>query len=362
MDYIPQIEPWIDGVELEQLSEVIASTFITENQKTAEFLEKVEEITQSLHSIATSNGTLAIVAALMASGIGPGDEVIIPDLTFIASSNAVMMVGAKPVFCDVDPATGCMDIASAEACITNRTKALMPVHLYGQMAEMDAVTALAERHDLIMIEDAAEAFGITWHGKHAGTFGRFGTFSFFANKTITCGEGGIVLCQTADDLARLYRIKNHGRDRKGIFVHESIGYNFCFTDLQAAIGVAQLTKFERIMAGKQRNFDVYQDRLGSHPDIRLMTPPPHVRSNHWFVNVLVDDPERLAAHLDADGIGTRRFFYPMHLQPCYKDLGVQSRANSKWLYDHGLSLPSSALLGDEQLDRVCNSVLRFYGG
>ncbi|MEW6037069.1 MAG: DegT/DnrJ/EryC1/StrS family aminotransferase [Pseudomonadota bacterium] len=360
MRTIPQIEPWIDGTELEELTEVVKSTFITENRKTEQFVERVQRITGSPHAIATSNGTLAIVAALLASGIGPGDEVIVPDLTFIASSNAVRLVGAMPVFCDVDKATGCLDITAAEDAVTARTKAIMPVHLYGQMVEMDPLLAMAQARGLVVIEDAAEAFGITYRGRHAGTFGRFGTFSFFANKTITCGEGGVVLCATYEDLAQLYRIKNHGRDRKGIFVHESVGYNFCFTDLQAAVGVAQLRKFDQIMAGKQRVFARYHANLDDLDVVTLVAPPPHVRSNYWFTNILVPDPAALGAYLQEQGIGNRRYFYPLHLQPCYADLGAAPCRNSLWLYEHGLSLPSGSRLSDDDIDHVCEHVRRFF--
>jgi perosamine synthetase len=357
---IPQIEPWIDESELSELAEVVRSTFITENRKTEQFVDEIRRITGSPHAIATSNGTLALVAALLAAGIGAGDEVIVPDLTFIASSNAVRLVGALPVFCDVDLASGCLDVEAAAEAITPRTRAIMPVHLYGQMTEMDALMAMADDHGLIVIEDAAEAFGITYRGQHAGTFGRFGTFSFFANKTITCGEGGAVLSRTPEDHALLYRIKNHGRDRKGIFVHESIGYNFCFTDLQAAVGVAQLRKLGQIMSGKQRVYDRYRANLADMSGVHMVTVPPHVRSNHWFINILVPEPEALAMYLQEAGIGSRRYFYPLHLQPCYRSLEAAPCPNSLWLYEHGLSLPSGSRLSDDDIDHVCEHVERFF--
>lgn len=362
MKYIPQIEPWIGDEELAEVASVVRSTFITENAKTEEFVKGILDLTGAPHGIAISNGTLALVAALMAADIGPGDDVIVPDLTFIASSNAVRLVGARPVFCDVDRYTGCLDARSAEEAMTPAVKAIMPVHLYGQMVEMDALTVFAERHGIEIIEDAAEALGITYRGRHAGTFGRFGTFSFFANKTITCGEGGVILCRTGEDMARLYRLKNHGRDRKGIFVHESIGYNFCFTDLQAAIGVAQLGKFDRIIAAKRRVHERYRQAFEGANGITFVDPPEHVDSNHWFNNILVGNPEALCAYLHEQGVGSRRYFYPLHLQPCYADLKSRPCPNSLWLYEHGLSLPSSPLLGDDDIDRVCERVLGFTAG
>lgn len=361
MNYIPQIEPWIDQEELKELAEVIASTFITENRKTDEFLDGIKALTGAPYAIATSNGTLALVAALVASDIGPGDKVIVPDLTFIASSNAVRLVGATPVFCDVDRQTGCMDIESVERLIGPGVKGIMPVHLYGQIVDMDRLMALADARGLVVIEDAAEALGVTLNGRHAGTFGRFGTFSFFANKTITCGEGGVVLCNTEADYKLLYRIKNHGRDRKGVFVHDSIGYNFCFTDLQAAVGVAQLRKFGTIMQGKRRVFEQYRKAFEGANGVTFMEPPANVVSNYWFMNVLVDDPAGLSAHLEKNGIGSRRFFYPLYAQPCNQDLQEPVQPNSQWLYEHGLSLPSGARLPEADVERVCQIVLDFVG-
>lgn len=358
--FIPQIEPWIDRAELDELASVIATTFITENLKTEEFLEGIRRITGAPQAIATSNGTLALVAALICAGVGPGDEVVVPDLTFIASSNAVRLVGASPVFCDVSRDTGCMDVEACAACITGRTKAIMPVHLYGQMVEMEPLMALADSRGITVIEDAAEALGCRYKCRHAGTFGRFGTFSFFANKTITCGEGGVVVSGTAEDQALLYRVKNHGRDRKGIFIHDSIGYNFCFTDLQAAVGVAQLGKFDAIMAAKRRLFEGYRAAFADLDAVRLVAVPEWVTSNYWFVNILVDDPEDLGRHLQERGVGTRRYFYPLHLQPCYSDLRARPCPNSVWLYEHGLSLPSGPRLTESEIDRVCEQVRGYF--
>ena len=359
MSYIPQIEPWIDQEELKELSEVIASTFITENRKTEEFLEGIKALTGARYAIATSNGTLALVAALIASEIGPGDRVIVPDLTFIASSNAVRLVGATPVFCDVDRQTGCMDIQMVESLITEDVKAIMPVHLYGQVVDMNLLMTLADEYSIVIIEDAAEALGVTLSGLHAGTYGRFGTFSFFANKTITCGEGGVVLCKTEADYKILYRIKNHGRDRKGVFVHDSVGYNFCFTDLQAAVGVAQLRKFGAIMQGKRRVFEQYLKAFEGANGLKLMKPPPDVSSNYWFMNILIDDPAALSTYLHEQGIGSRRFFFPLYAQPCNQDLNAPVQPNSQWLYDHGLSLPSGPQLSEYDVMRICDTVLNF---
>ena len=358
--FIPQIEPWIDSKELEQLCEVIQSTYITENKKTDEFLDGIRKITGSKYAIAVSNGTLALVASLLASGVKAGDEVIVPDLTFIATSNAVRMIGAHPVFCDVRRDTACLDISACASLINDKTRAIIPVHLYGQATEMEELQALSKRHGIDIIEDAAESLGVVYKGKHVGTFGRFGIFSFFANKVITCGEGGVILSKAHEDWKNLYRIKNHGRDRKGIFVHEQIGYNFCFTDLQAAVGVAQLAKYKEILRRKRRNFEQYKEQLTTLKEVKLMDVPEYVDSNYWFVNIIVDDPQPLSDYLRRHGVGSRRFFYPLHLQPCYSDMVPVSCKNSLWLYSHGLSLPSSALLTREDISRVCALIRDYY--
>lgn len=355
-----QIEPWIDHRELDHLKEVIDSTFITENKKTEQFLEAIRGVTGAPYAIAMSNGTIALIAALIAEGIGPGDEVIVPDLTFIATSNAVILAGAKPVFCDVQRDTGCLCPTACEQLITPNTKAIMPVHLYGQAADMQAILQLAKEHDCCVIEDAAESFGVTIDGVHTGTIGDYGTFSFFANKTITCGEGGVVLTNTEARLKQLFRVKNHGRDRKGVFIHENIGFNFCFTDLQAAIGVAQLEKLDEILSSKRKTFAYYQQRLNDIDGFELMDVPENVYSNYWFCNALVEDPDALSNFLADEGIGTRRFFYPLHKQPCYQAELAQQCPNSQWLYDHGLSLPSAATITPEQREYVCDAIFKFF--
>lgn len=357
---IPQIEPWIDHRELEQLKEVIDSTFITENRKTEQFLEAIRTYTGSRYAMAMSNGTIALIAALLAEGIGAGDEVIVPDLTFIASSNAILLAGAKPVFCDVLRKTGCLDPQACEKLITSRTRAIMPVHLYGQAVDMRAIMQMAERHDLCVIEDAAESFGVHIDGIHTGTFGHYGVFSFFANKTITCGEGGVVLTNTEEREKQLFRIKNHGRDKKGVYIHEQVGFNFCFTDLQAAIGVAQMGKLDEILASKRETFAHYQEGLSGIEGLQVMDVPENIRSNYWFSNILVDDPQALSDGLRQVGIETRRFFYPLHKQPCYAGDYPQDFPASDWLYEHGLSLPSGATLTESQRKEVCQAVRGFF--
>ena len=204
-------------------------------------------------------------------GIGPGDEVIVPNITFVATANAVILAGATPVLCEITPDTFCIDIDRAAALVTARTKAIMPVHLYGQTADMTRVSEFASKNSLFVVEDAAQAVGVRFNGQHAGTFGEMGVLSYYGNKTITCGEGGVVLTNDPELAKKVYRLKNHGRDVKGTFIHEEIGFNFSFTDLQAAVGIAQMAKLREIKEKKRAIHDRYAQELSgsARPEIGL---------------------------------------------------------------------------------------------
>jgi perosamine synthetase len=245
--FIPQIEPWIDGKELKQLKRVIKSTYVVENKLTAEFENIVANLAGAKHAVAMTNGTAALFCALKSLGIGAGDEVLVPNLTFVASANAVTLAGAKPIFCEIDERTMQICPNKLPIYLTDRTAAIMPVHLYGQAADMDLIMRFCRKNGLKCIEDAAQGVGVKFNGQHVGTFGDIGVFSYYGNKTITCGEGGVVVTNNDDLKTQCYRLKNHGRDTKGIFEHEHVGYNFAFTDMQAAIGIAQMGKLEKII-------------------------------------------------------------------------------------------------------------------
>lgn len=345
-----------------QLQRVIQSTYLVEHDLTREFEELTRQLTGSAFAIAFMNGTTALYCCLVALGIGPGDEVIIPDLTFIATANAVLMAGAKPVFCDVDKDTFCMDLTSARKRISKNTKAVMPVHLYGQSADMTAVSSFAREFGLKVIEDAAQGVGVRYDNKHVGTFGDCGVLSYYGNKTITCGEGGIILTSDEQLARKCYRLKNHGREKKGVFVHEDIGFNFSFTEMQAAIGISQMHKLDRIIKRKKEIFERYKAGLSDIPGLNSLYYDPRCKPVYWFTSFLADDAGGLAEFLTAKEIQTRKFFYPLHMQPCYSEL-AQSFGDfpvSKAIYEQGISLPSSyALTGDEQ-DYIIQSIQEFY--
>lgn len=362
---IVQIEPWIDAGELRELERVIQSTFLTENDLTREFETMTAQLTGSKHAIAVCNGTVALFVCLKAMGIGPGDEVIIPNLTFIATANAVILAGATPVLCEIREDTFCIDMKRAEGLLSERTRAVMPVHLYGQSADMTAVMDFASRHKLKVIEDAAEGIGVRFDGRHVGTFAEMGILSYYGNKTVTCGEGGVVLTNDDRLAAEAYKLKNHGRAKKGTFIHESVGFNFAFTDLQAAVGISQMKKMPAIVRKKREIHDCYVRQLRGIKGFQPAQIDSRCEPVFWFTSFLCDDTEGLSAFLQQQNIQTRGFFYPLHRQPCYADRKYIRNIDhdfrvSERVYKRGISLPSSYSLSEAEQAFVIEQIQRFY--
>ena len=359
---IPQIKPWIDNDELDQLKRVVESTYVTENILTKEFEELTKAYSNSKFAIAICNGTMATYCILKALNIGVGDEVIVPDMTFIATSNAVIMTGATPIFCDISINDLGIDPTTLESLITRHTKAIMPVHLYGQAADMDRINSIAKKYSIHVIEDAAQGVGVFYKNKHTGTLSDAGVLSYYGNKTLTCGECGIILTQSKELAQLCYRIKNHGRDKKGTFIHDHIGYNFCFTEMQAAIGISQMNKLARIISLKQTHYDIYHSLLKDIDEFQ----PIAISSNttqpvHWFTSFWVKDINRLQEFLLDQGIQTRRFFYPLHRQPCYQHLTINGDfKTSNYAYENGLSLPSSYDLTEVNQRYIAKKIKEFY--
>ena len=363
--FIPQIQPWIDKRELIELKKVVDSTYVSESKLTEEFESMTRDMTGSKHAISMCNGTMALFACLKAMKIGIGDEVIVPNLTFVATANAVILSGATPVVCEVYPSTFCIDIEEAEKLVTSKTKAIIPVHLYGQSADMDKILEFSKKHDIEILEDAAQGVGVKFNGKHTGTFGKAGVLSYYANKTITCGEGGIVLTDDDDFAKECYRLKNHGRDKKGVFIHDSIGFNFSFTEMQAAIGVSQMKKLPKIITKKKLIYDIYSKELMSIDKLKPQFIDDRASPVFWFVTYLCKDARELAEYLLESGIQTRKFFYPLHMQPCYSNNDIVKNLTgnfklSERIYDEGISLPSSYIMTNKEQFYVINKIKEFY--
>lgn len=355
---IPYYEPWLGKEELAQLTEVLRANWISEGAKTRELERRLAELHGTKHALAVSNCTGALIIAMKALGIGPGDEVIVPTFTFIASASSVRLAGATPVLVDSDARTLNIDPQAAERAITPRTKAIIPVHLYGQAADMAAIMAIAARHGLPVIEDAAQGLAVRFQGRPVGSFGEIGCLSFFTDKSITLGEGGAVLTSSDRLYEELVMLKNDGRLERGMYVHDRVGYNLRITELQAAVGVAQLGKLETIVRRKRENADLYRRLLEGVPGLEFTYRDPRCFVVPHRINLLVDDADALIAYLEANGIGCRRFYLPVHMQPCYNIAGDFPNAESA--YRRGLSLPSAPTLKQEEIAFVCDKVREFF--
>lgn len=363
---VPQFQPWLGEDEYAAIGKCFELNWITEGQQAQIFQDKLLKLMGVKYGVFAPNGTLALYLALKAAGIGAGDEVIVPDFTFIASANAVEMAGARPVFCDVLPFNCQIDIASAEKCITPKTKAIMPVHIYGTVCDMDSVTAFARQHNLLIIEDAAQAIGAHYKGIHAGTFGDVGAFSFFADKTITTGEGGFVVTNNAEIHEKLLYLRNQGRRERGTFIHPEIGYNFRMTDIQCSMGIVQLEKLAQIIERKKHILALYRSLLQSIKQVRFFEPPEHAEWVPFRIPLFCEQAHELMAFLANKEIETRTFFYPLHRQPAFnylqsdKTLHDDDFSLAISAYNQGVCFPIFPALSDEQIRYVCDMIMEFY--
>jgi perosamine synthetase len=358
---IPQIEPWIDEREFLQIQQVLESAWLVEGPKTEEFERRFAAWVGCRHAVAVNNATVALYISLRSLGVGEGHEIILPDFTFIATLNAVTWTGARPVLTDIDERTFNIDPQKVREAITPRTRVVIPVHLYGQSADMEAIMDIARDHDLLVIEDASESIGCRFQGRHVGAWGQAGCFSFYGNKTITTGQGGMITTDDENVWRGCFALKNHGRQDRGTFIHPQVGYNFAFTDLQAAVGLAQMSKLTEILRRKERNDNLYRKLLADVEGVRFPPGDPRCQAISWFTNILVDDPQALERHLAAADIGSRRLFYPLHRQPCYQGWFEDRYPATDRIYARGLSLPSSATLTTDQIEQVCGQIRVFLG-
>lgn len=351
---IPIARPLIGEEEQEAVRQVLASGALAQGKRVAEFESRFAESIGVRHAVAVFNGTLALWVALLAHGVGPGDEVITSPFSFIASANAALYVGAKPVFVDIDPDTYTLDPGAVWAAITPRTRAIMPVHLYGGMADMDRLMVIAEDHNLVVIEDACQAHGAALHGRRAGSFGT-GAFSFYPTKNITTAEGGIVT--TNDDRiaeqARLLR--NHGQRER--YLHESLGFNFRMTELQAAIGLVQLDYLEEWTERRIANASYLTRRLTG-----VRTPFVRPDSRHVFhqytIRVMAERRAAFIQRLTSLGVGTAIHYpRPIHKQPVYEKMGYVDRLPvAEQAAQEVVSLPVHPAVSQSDLERTVDAV------
>lgn len=359
-DFIPIYEPTLGAQEEAYLLDTIRSGWISSNGKyIKEFEQSFAAFCGVNHGVSVSNGTTALHLILHALGIGPGDEVIVPALTFIASANTVVYTGATPIFVDVDPATWTIDPQSVAQFITPRTKAIMPVHIYGHPADMAALRSLAEPHHLFLIEDAAEAHGAQIGAMRTGALGTAAAFSFFANKIITTGEGGMITTDDEALAARCRMLRDHAMPPGRRYWHDEVGFNYRMTNLQAAIGVAQMARIDEFIARKRTIAERYHAGLRDIAGITLPVERAGYTNVYWMYSILVDQPfpysrDELMAALRNAAIDSRPFFHPLDTLPPYRS--AQPCPTALRLSRHGLNLPSSPSLNDEQIDRICRTI------
>jgi len=355
---IPISEPSLSGNEIEYVTQCIKTNWISSQ---GSFVRKFEtlfaEYCGSSYALAVSNGTVALHLALVALNIGPGDEVIVPDLTFAASINAILYTGATPVIVDINPDTWTIDHLLIEKKISSRTKAIMPVHLYGHPCHMDEIVSIAQKYKLHIVEDCAEALGSMYKGKRVGTFAETSIFSFYGNKTITTGEGGMVLFRDKIIYNRAKILRDHGMSQTKRYWHDEVGFNYRMTNMQGAIGVAQMERVETLVDAKRRIAETYNKLLCNITGITTPQQADWAYNSYWLYTILVDpssvvNRNELMNKLLLNGVETRPVFYTLHEMPPYIKYASGDYPVSNFVSRNGMSLPSSVSLTEQMLQTV----------
>jgi len=356
--FFPVSQPAIGEKEIAYVTDAVRSGWVSSIGRYIEEFEKsFAGFCGSKFALAVSNGTTALHLALVSAGIKALDEVIIPDLTFVATANAVTYTGARAVPVDIDPNTLCMDIGSLESAITPRTRAIIPVHLYGHAAKMDELMSVARRHRLLVIEDAAEAHGAEYKGQRVGSIGDCGVFSFYGNKVITSGEGGMITTDNADLYSKAKLLRDHAMSPQKRYWHTEIGFNYRMTNLQAALGVAQMERIHEFLERRQLIMRWYRTFIGSDPKLRLNYEEPDTKNVYWMICLeiagLTDAPRSvLMSKLREVGVDTRPYFYPISDMPMYQraDTPVAHAVSQR-----GMNLPSYTDLTESDVEHICQS-------
>lgn len=365
---IPISQPSITDLEIAYVTDAVKSGWVSSQGEYIEAFERsFADYCGTRYALSTANGTTALHLALVSYGVGVGDEVIVPDLTFVATANAVAYVNAKPVFVDVDPDTLCIDPYHVERAITVNTKAIIAVHLYGHPADMDALRTLAQQYNLHLIEDAAEAHGATYRGQRAGNLGDCAAFSFYGNKLITSGEGGMLTTNDEAFYQRAKYLRDHAMSPERRYWHTEVGYNYRMTNLQAALGVAQLKRIDDFLAKKRSIFEHYCAYLQNIPKLRLNFVDPCSSSSYWMVCLQIDgysesQRDHLMAFLKKRGIDSRPYFYPLSDLPMYAEYADRAIRTpvAHTVAAQGINLPSYFDLTNAEVDYICQTLVRYF--
>lgn len=369
-DFIPVNEPLLDGNEKKYLSECIDTGWISsEGPFVKRFEDEFSKRMGRKHGIAVTNGTSALDAAVEALGIGPGDEVILPTFTIISCILQIKRSGAKPILIDSDPITWNMDVKQIESKISKKTKAIMVVHIYGLPVDMDPVLELCKKYKLKLIEDSAEMIGQTYKNRPCGSFGDISTVSFYSNKHITTGEGGMILTDDESIAENCREIRNLYFQPKKRFVHQRLGWNMRMTNIQAALGLAQLERLDEFVQKKRWIGNKYNDLLKNLGGVQLPLKETDFASNiYWVYGLVLDnslncDTNEIMKNLSENAIGCRPFFYPLHQQPVFKEEGLfkdESYPVAEGLYKRGFYIPSGLGLTEDQIYRVSDTIRKVY--
>ncbi len=372
-DFIPVCEPMLAGNELAYVTDAVSTGWISSSGKyVTEFEKAFADYCGVSHAVAVCNGTVALHLMLVAAGIGPGDEVIIPSFTMASSAFAVCYTGAKPVFVDADCETWNIDVSKIEKKITNKTKAIMPVHIFGNPCDMDALSTIAHKHGLLILDDSAEAHGAEYKGKKTGSFSDITSFSFFANKNLTTGEGGMVVTDSKSHFDRLRYFRNvcFPLDAPRVYMHEDIGFNYRMSNLHAAIGLAQVEKADHYRDLRIRNAQLYAKHLSRVPGITFQKDTTGALNVHWM-NAIVIDPkvfgngrDGVISRLRERGIDTRLLFTGMHRQNALRKFGCDCSGEypvCDRLTANGFYLPSGSNLTEEEIAYVSKVVIESSG-
>lgn len=357
--------PNVGSLEKRYLNRTIEENFVsTVGPFVQEFEEKFAKFINATAAVSTQSGTAALHIALRELGIGPKDEVIVPALTFAATVNPIIYVGAKPVFVDVDINTWNINPFEIERAITKKTKAIIPVHLYGNPCDMDKIMSIARRYNLKVVEDATECIGATYRGRHTGIFGDLGCFSFNGNKIITTGGGGMVVGKNRRIIYHIKFLVNQARDHAKGFYHPEIGFNYRMTNLEAALGLAQMRQLNEFLKKKRRFNEIYKKELKDIDFIRFQKEYPDSRSTNWLTGIIFRKKINLSAlqnKLRNEGVPTRRIFLPLVESPPYKKYRAGKLKNSYFIYENALLLPSSTLNSFNDIKNVCDRLRRILG-
>jgi perosamine synthetase len=362
-DNIAWWRPEFGASEQARVAQVIASNYINDGDATEEFAREIAKLAGAKFGVGVTSGTAAIYLSLFALGIGHDDEVIVPDLTFIATANAASMAGGKVVLVDVDPHTLNLSVAAMEAAITEKTKAVVPVHVSGRAANMGAILQVCNARGICVVEDAAEALCSRYKDRGLGTFGRTGCFSFSPNKTITTGQGGVIVTDDESVFHRLRELKDQGRPVRGTGgddAHPTLGFNFKLTNLQAAVGLAQLEKLSERLARIRRTYSIYCDEVDGVAGIRILPFDLERGEQPQWIDALAERRNELDAFLAKNGAACRRFWFPLHMQSPYLR-GDADFPNSTRLCKEAIWLPSAFQMTDRDVQHVCGLIRKFYG-